>query len=52
MNEKQTEQRRPHVPDVWFSSPPEDEPLEEKPRSADGIRVLFSGPGQQVRQAR
>ena len=43
------EQRRPPVPDVWFSNPPEDEPLDEKPPSGSGIQVLFSGPVQQAR---
>lgn len=43
------EQRPPQVPDVWFSSPPEDEPLEEKPRSGAGVQVLFSSPAGQAR---
>ncbi|MEU4427212.1 hypothetical protein AB0F81_41865 [Actinoplanes sp. NPDC024001] len=43
------EQRRPPVPDVWFSSPPEDEPLDEKPRSATGVQILFTSPAQQAR---
>ncbi len=55
MNEKQTDravsERRQPVPDVWFSSPPEDEPLDEKPRTAAGMQILFSGiPAQQARQ--
>ncbi|WP_328460477.1 hypothetical protein OHA21_29915 [Actinoplanes sp. NBC_00393] len=51
MNEKQTqravEERRPPVPDVWFSSPPEDEPLDDKPRAAAGPQILFSSPARQ-----
>ncbi|MBG0560159.1 hypothetical protein [Actinoplanes aureus] len=42
------EQRRPQVPDVWFSSPPEEEPLDEKPSLDTGMQMLFSSSSQQT----
>ncbi|MEV6301486.1 hypothetical protein AB0M02_18895 [Actinoplanes sp. NPDC051861] len=33
----------PEVPDVWFSSPPDEQALEERPRSA-GVQIVFTSP--------
>ena len=56
MTERQTaldgaefEQHRAPVPDVWFSNPPEDEPLEARPQHEGGMRMLFSSPAPQAR---
>ncbi|MFC7534716.1 hypothetical protein [Actinoplanes sp. GCM10030250] len=38
----------PEVPDVWFSSPPDEEALKEAPHSA-GIHIVFTSPPREAR---